>query len=366
MARLRFHLLMAVWGEPYIETMVELAIPSLLSAGNLPALAARHDCRVVFFVRASEEARIRRAPSVERLARLVPIELVHIEPDGAADAYAAMSAAHLRGCVAATADGAKAIFLFPDGVFADGSLGKVGVYAEQGKVAVICAGPILARESALPALRARVASAPLSARALAALMRRHLHPEARRSFIDSPNFCTWPTLVYWSLGAKGMLMRGCHLHPLMIDVELIASFEPLTRGTVDGLLLGETLDDWSAIHAETDSDNICVCSLTPAARVLSPKWYRRFELKRLHNTVHGPLFTGLHRHFFTRAIRIHTGDLDGPWRRLEERTAPLAQAIQSPPAAGVEHRPPEWPKRLLGWAMTALRDLRARATGRRY
>lgn len=364
---LKFHLFMVVWGDAYIETMVGLAIPTLLYDDNLPALAARHDCKMVFFTRASEEARIRHAPSVARLARLMPIEFVSIDPDSAVDAYAAMNAAHYRGCLAAKEAGARAIFLFPDGVFANGSLARAGQYAEQGKVAVICAGPLLSRDTALPALLPRVESDPLSCRELVALMRAHLHPQLRRNFIDSWDFSIWPIFVCWSLGPKGMLIRGLHLHPLMIDLSRIGSFESLKERTVDCTLLGETLDDWSDVQVETDSDNICICSLTAkAATNFNESWYRRFEFLRLHNTAYGPLFNALHRHYFTKALKFHVGDLDDEWRRIEEDTAWIAEALQEPPLSAVIHQPPRWPVRLVGKVITGVRDLLTRASRHQY
>jgi hypothetical protein len=327
---LKFHVFMAVWGERYIDTMVRLTIPTMLYAGNLPALAARHQCKVVFFTREAEEAAIRAAASVIRLAAVVPIEFVHFDPDSAANVYLAMSDAHHRGALAAQRDGARGMIAAPDMLFADGSLGRLADYAERGKVAVMCTGIRLLQEAAVPALAPRI-DAPIGSREMVALALEHLHPEMRRYFVTSPDFSTFPSMCCWDLGGKGILMRCLHLHPLMIDFTCIDRVESLKESSVDGALLGHALNDWNDIHVETDSDNIFLCSLTPADAWYSESRRAPFDIETLRRTAHGSMANALHRHFFSKAMKLHTGDLDEDWRQAEAATAWMAVAIQTPP-----------------------------------
>src|SRR5580700_252330 len=116
---LEFHVFLAVWGDSYIDPMVKLTIPTLLFGGNIPALCARHECKVIFFTRQGEEAKIRSAASVGRLAELANVEFVHFNPDAARHPYLAMSEAHLLGGMAARKVGARAIVACPDVAFSD-------------------------------------------------------------------------------------------------------------------------------------------------------------------------------------------------------------------------------------------------------
>lgn len=361
---LKFHMFMVVWGESFIDAMVKLTIPTLLYDRNLPALAARHDCKMVFFTRAADEALIRQAPSVVRLAALMPVEYVIFDPVGAVDVYHAMSDAHYRGSVAARAAGARAIVLAPDGLFANGSLAKVGEYAEQGKVAVMVPGPRLVEETIVPLLLPRIESKPLSCRELVSLMREHLHPALRRNFINSPDFSSFPTFICWSLGAKGMIIRGLHLHPLMIDFSRVGGLDTLKESgaTIDTTLLGRGVENRSDIHVETDSDNIFVCSHTPRQATYSVSCHERFRLELFHNVAYGPMFNDLNRFLFTKALKLHVGELDDDWRRLEERTAWIAEAIQKVPRAPVRNGLLRSPARIVRTAKERIQDLRARYT----
>jgi hypothetical protein len=330
---LKFHLLLAVWGDQYIDTLVRLTVPTLLYEGNLPSLAQRHQCKMVFFVRESEETKLKEAASVCRLASVVPVEFVHFDPDSALNVYLAMSDAHHRGCLAAREAGAKVITLSPDGLFADGSLSKVGDYAEQGKIAVMCSGLRILYETAAPALASRVASGAIAPRELVSLTLRYLHPEARRYFVSSLNFSTFPTICCWELGPqKGLLVRCFHLHPLMVDVTRIGSLDALKEESIDGTLLGSSLTEWSDVYVETDSDNIHVCTLTPANAFYSESLFRPFCVDDLRAMAYGPMVNGLHRHFFKQALKLHVDDLDESWNAAEASTQWIADAVQERPS----------------------------------
>ncbi|MCW5744770.1 MAG: hypothetical protein KIT36_01040 [Alphaproteobacteria bacterium] len=304
----------------------------MLYDGNLPALAARGDCKVVFFTRAAEEDTIRQAISVRRLAETVPIEFVHFDPDSASNVYLAMSEGHYLGALACKREGAHAIIAAPDMLFADGSLRRLAEHADQGKIAVMSTGIRLLQEAALPALAHRI-DAPIGCREMVALALEHLHPQMRRYFVTSRDFSTFPAVCCWDLGGKGILMRCLHLHPLMIDFSRIESVEALKEQSIDGALLGRALGNWAEIHVETDSDDIFLCSLTPANAWYSESRHEPFDIETLRHTAHGGMANALHRHFFSKAVKLHTGDLDDEWRRVEAATAWLASAIQTPPGA---------------------------------
>lgn len=361
-----FHVLMVVWGDSFIDSMVRLTIPTLLYSGNLPALCARHTCKFVICTRGEEERRIRNEPAVARLAALMPVEFVLFDPALAGETYKAMSDAHHRACLDARREGAKVIFASPDGICADGSLAKVREYAEMGKAAVVCPGPRLTEETLVPALLPRIETRPVTRRELVSLMRQHLHPQLKRNFVTSYNFATFPTFLFWSLGAKGLLMRGLHLHPLMIDFARVDGLETLAETTMDTILLGRGIANWSDIHVETDSDNIFVCSHTPRSTTYSVENFERFHVERFHHVSSGPLFNGLNRIFFSKALKLHAGDLDEEWERVERETAWLADLIQhEPPPPRPIPAPPPWTiaRHKL---MDGLQGWRARITGQQY
>jgi hypothetical protein len=333
---LNFHLFLAVWGDAYIDPMVKLTIPTLLFDRNIPALSARHECKIVFFIRDGEEAKIRSAPSVARLAETARIEFVPFDPDAERNPFLAMSKAHYLGGMAAREVGARVIVAAPDAIFANGVLAHVGKLAEQGKSAVMCPGLRLLQETAAPALARRIeaSASPVEPREMVSFMLEHLHPEVQSLFFDSTNFADSPAVCCWSLGKKGVLARCFHPHPLMIDFSRIDNLDILKKQTIDGSFLARGLASWDDIHVETDSDNIHLCTLTPR-EVFYSFSFSRFKpasvgkLRRFAHC-HPDSVESLHRDFFRQAIKMHVGDLDEEWSRVEEETAKIAAAALRP------------------------------------
>lgn len=369
---LKFNFIYVVWGDAYIDVMVRVALPTMLFKNNLPALAARHSCKVVFFIRANEEAKIRAAPSVMDLAAVVELEFHHIDPDTAPNMYMAMSEAHHRAALAAISEGALLVIGCPDAVYSDGTFTALGNYAEQGKVAVMCPGPRLVQETALPVLAEIASRKSISGRELVALTLDHIHPESARHFVDSPDFCTFPTFCMWPLGSKGMLIRSFHLHPMMIDLSHLNSLDALKEQTIDGALLGRALNDWTNVHIETDTDNIAFCTLAPRSVSNFESRHEPFDIELVRTSAHSRVVNELHRHFFTKSLKLHTGDLDHSWEELEQSTAWILDAIKIPPKPEEKPSdltPPEVPvardRRLWSWLTNSLKRIRATISGRR-
>jgi hypothetical protein len=333
---LRFHILFPVWGDPYIDLMVNIAIPTLLFQGNIPALRARHECKVVFFTRQGEEAKIRSAASVARLAEIAPIEFVHFDPNSERHAYMAMSKAHILGGIEAKKLGARMIMPCPDMAFSDGSLAYVGKLAEQGKSAVLYPGHRIIQETAAPAMERRLRSGtPIAARELVAFTLDHLHPITQTLYFDSQNFAEWPSICCWSVGRKGLLARCFQPHPLMVDFSRIGSMEVLKTQASDGSFISKGLSNWDDVHLETDSDNLHYFSFTPKNALYSYPLLRtrRANVGKLQRFAYGnPSFVdALHRSFFKKAVKMHCDDLDAEWSRVEEETAKIADDALIPP-----------------------------------
>ena len=333
---LQFHIFLAVWGDSYIDPMVNLTIPSLLFSGNIPALGARHECKVVFFTRQGEEAKIRSAASVARLIEATSVEFVHFDPDSARHPYLAMSEAHFLGGLAAKKVGARAIIACPDIAFSDGSLAHIGKLAELGKSAVMYPGHRIIQETSAPALARRMASgAPIASRELVAFTLEHIHPLTLSLYYDSTSFTEWPSICCWSLGAKGVLSRCFHPHPIMIDFSRIGAMETLKTQAIDGSFVSRGLPNWDDVHVETDSDNLHFCSFTPRDALYSYPLLRvrRASIGKLQRFAYGhpDVVDALHRSFFAKAIKMHTGALDEEWSQVEEESAKIAAAaLESP------------------------------------
>ena len=77
--RKRVRLLIALWGERYIDVFCRICLPSLLAANNLPSLARAHDLEIVLLMRSDETQRITTYPVFHRLLGVAPVRFIDID-----------------------------------------------------------------------------------------------------------------------------------------------------------------------------------------------------------------------------------------------------------------------------------------------
>lgn len=77
--RRRVRMLVALWGEAYIRLFGQSCLPTLLAAGNLPALAARHDVDLVFLTAEADSQHFANLPEYAVLRTIVNVELQSID-----------------------------------------------------------------------------------------------------------------------------------------------------------------------------------------------------------------------------------------------------------------------------------------------
>jgi hypothetical protein len=322
---MKFQLVMVVWGEAYTETMLKATIPMLLSPGNVPALSNLSSSDITFYTRPEDEKKIRDAPVVKHLQDLLALRFAYIDPSREKSKYNAMAEAQWTAALRARAEGAHCLMLGPDFLLADGSLATVNHFAAAGKRAVMSYGPRLKQEVTLQVLeniKRDDLSIAISSRQLVQLALDHMHPETSSAFVDSDRFPRAPSFCMWSM-KQGILLRGFHLHPIMIDFSdpsSIRNLDNLRTVTTDGHFIGQTISRWSDIHVETDSDNFFMCSLHPANSRL-PAISRLPTQETIRGMAYHPWMNPLHRSFFMQAIRMHAGNLDESWDAIEEESA---------------------------------------------
>lgn len=322
---MKYHLVMVVWGDPYLETMLKVTIPMLLSNGNIPALSNLSSSDITFYTRPQDERKIHDSPLLRELRRLLAIKFVHVDPTKEKSKYRAMAKAQWTAALRARAEGARCLMLGPDFVIADGSLATVDRLAMAGKRVVMSLGVRLKQESMLMALDAiprQGLSITLNSRQLVRLALDHLHPAAASAFFNSDKFTSQPTFCLWPMN-DGFLVRGFHLHPVMIDLSEsspVRNLDILRTQASDGHFTGQAVGRWSDVHVETDSDNFFMCSLHPAKASDAPSASDLPAQDTVRAMAYHSKINPLHRAFFMQAIRMHSQELDDNWDKLEDES----------------------------------------------
>lgn len=123
---------MVCWGGPYLDLMEEIAIASMLSPRNFPALCAENDLVIDFVTMPEDAPRLLAMPGLQALARLCEIRIYLFSQISEASrphlgrlSYKLLGAGSALTMKRAERDGADLIFLIPDVVYAEGSFAYV-------------------------------------------------------------------------------------------------------------------------------------------------------------------------------------------------------------------------------------------------
>jgi hypothetical protein len=335
----------SVWGEQYVDYLCRIALPSMLSPRNIPALVNNAVSSILIATTQADEKSIRSRDIFHLLTRFIDVEFAYLpQEDERLPAvtdhekkYRLLSQGHSMAADRAVGRGC-AIFLGPDAIYSDGMFSQLYELVLLGKEAVVGMGPRVNEETIVPELTSRgllLEGKPLvlQPRPAVDLLLRHLHEDARLLRWSSPLFPHLPYMCVWDLGGgEGILLRCFSLHPYLIDYRNVVGYRPRPHETsaVDASFLVDSLIPWDKIHQVTDSDDFIVLSLTPmhqrdyTGEFNSDRWAALVRSSRRHDV------TMLHHRYFMNAIKIHSGDLDTRWRQLEQETMKIAYSILSP------------------------------------
>jgi hypothetical protein len=320
-----YRIIVPVWGERFVARFVQYGLPTQLAPGNLPVLPLDR-CEYHLFTTSADAEAMRSAPAHLRLAALMPTRFEIIDDLYRGHAYAAMTECHNRGLALGRGQDCVFVFLSPDSLWADGSFRAMRKQIEEGKRAVLMAGPRVVAETVLPIVGARVSavesSIRLTGRELATLLMQHMH-HSTRAYLWEGGGSRGAGHYCWSVGTEGMLIRATHLHPVAI--------RPVDRNmrlitNLDGDFVGRCCPDVSQIHVVTDSDEMCTLEFSNAGYLEG--FYPDKPLARADHMMFLEKNTDAHhRDYLRRSIRIHAAELGQNWRAVEAESHDVVEEL---------------------------------------
>ena len=190
-ARDSVRVLLAVWGENFIDDFLQLSLPSLLAPGNLPSLAENYQTRFVFLTRLRDVPVFERHPAYQKLKTICDVDFLSIEDLIVQGGYAATLTLAFDRAVKQTGEQMLStyfVFLTADYIMADGSMQGLMRYMQQG-YSGICAGNFqVIKEEMEPFLLSQINSdtqvLQIKPRELLKKSFQHLHPVTVASFYD--------------------------------------------------------------------------------------------------------------------------------------------------------------------------------------
>ena len=255
-----------VWGAGHLGLFLNVCLPSLLAAGNLPSLAPNPQNQYLIYTRPEDEAELKAAATFRRLSEIVSVD-VRLIQEKITEPHRTMSNCHIDSIRRADEVGGAAIFLPPDCVWSENSMRALQRIARSGKSVVHMSGIRLDRDSVVPVFANRYSDdgtvLSLGPRELVSIGMHHLHPIALTHFWKEYDGQLMPANLIWNVPNEGLLLRCFHLHPLMVKSQVrFAKF----GSTIDDDLALKACPDASRDYVVTDSDEILAFEMSGLSR----------------------------------------------------------------------------------------------------
>lgn len=224
-----------VWGERYVSTFEQVAVPSLLAAVDVLGEPVK------FVIHTDAPARVRAALAGHE---------VEVRPVDPKPTYVALQQAHSDALLSAEA-GDRVVLLNADLAISGNLLARCAEHFSSGKQAVVVLGIRTAGRAERP-------PAGASPRALLEWAWLHRHQIIRD--LEWPLGTSYlPTNLFFARGAS-VVARGFHLHPVAVVRHDAIAF----KSTIDGDLLD--FFPREDIHVVVDPDDCSMCEVSPPER----------------------------------------------------------------------------------------------------
>lgn len=258
----------AVWGQWHVQTFIDMNVPTMLAAGNLPAFAALVDTTYAIYTPARDRARMEAAPSIRRMMEVVRVEFRDLTDDEIGAPVATHHHVWNQVMEQARAEAGYVLLMPPDVAWSDGSLGHLAGLIVAGKEAMFLNWHV--RSVADTFIRTFLADHEPSADCAIAvpsrdLVRRsleHVHPMTGAYLRDSRYFPFHPEMIFWPVEGEGLLMHILALVPFVFRADALELLP--TR------LVGR-MGSRDKLHFVVDSDDLYMVSLAELNK--DADWY---------------------------------------------------------------------------------------------
>ncbi len=244
-----------VWGKDYVDSLLELGLPSLMADGNIPHCARGRDVIVDVYTGEADRQTIERSAIGVDVARHASLQF-HIIPDrllypeaGKAGVNAdrwCNGGAQLCSALRAWQIGADLTFITTSGVYSDECFASAFALLDDGYGVAMTCTPRARAPAGQDTLRdyAKIESGriDIDAASLVSFIVDNLHPHCRNLFLTDPAGSARqdPTTLYFKT-PSGYASRTFQPSPLLISHELLRGDFTFDYMTTDARFVAELL-----------------------------------------------------------------------------------------------------------------------------
>ena len=231
-------ILLPSWGPAYVRQFLDLTLPTWLSAGNLPAVAALVPTEFVFLTTSQDRELLEAEPAVARLRLLMPVVFFVIDDLIVPRNHSTVLTFAWQRAIRHFGDGnPDAYFILGVGdiLFSDGALLSMVRAVEEGNRAVMMGGLQVVYEEVVEGLSVRIADAggvlPLEPRALVRWALERPHPVLAAAFVDQDiSHSVHPSHLFWRVDTDTVVAHYFNIfmfcvRPERWDFEILAPLD---------------------------------------------------------------------------------------------------------------------------------------------
>jgi hypothetical protein len=302
------------WGDWHRDMFLDVNLPTMLAAGNLPALTNEISCEYFVYTTSKDAVRTAQNGAFQRLRSLMPVNIKLFTPSKTKHPVDLHQDIWRAATEHARSRGAFILLMPPDVAWADGSFARLRDALMARKRAIFMTYPRVVSETIVPAMHERFPrnagdALAISPSALMGLAITHIHPLMAAYDRSATHFPIHPEMVLWPIDGDGFLLR-------LLARELFC-FEPGSYPLNAQSLLAR-MPPQEDIHVFRDSREFLGVSLTQLWKDM--EWYlarRRLDplfVGRWWNTYDSPV------NDYISALNLRFGCGNGNetvWRRAE-------------------------------------------------
>ncbi|OGV29514.1 MAG: hypothetical protein A3E88_00255 [Legionellales bacterium RIFCSPHIGHO2_12_FULL_35_11] len=334
---LSFYYTVVVWGDDYINMLLQVSLRCFLSENNIPGVSNLSTSKFIFVTTPRDYETISQSAIFKKLATY--LEIVFVELDSKEEnVYSRVTRGYELATILATEQQACVVYLLPDCIISDGTFLSLYKYAKEGRDVVLLPGPRVIKEKFLSLVQklnlADSEPLSLSPRKLAKIGLSCLHDEFDNYNYTRKQFTKWPHMVTFDIpGEEGLLIRAFHLHPLMVNYtnrENPIFFNILD--TIDAGFIQRNYKNLNAFVWEQDSDNMILYSMTSEKErhEAGLLWSKSEKTKAIRDMAQCSLVNELQKINFYNIYKLHVNDLNSNWLNIERDSFSMVKLVLTP------------------------------------
>lgn len=331
-----YYFFVVVWGEQFVNYLLNYCIPSLLAPNNIPALEKRSN-KFILCTTTDDWKIIKNSNSYSNLKSYIEPVFLEIDyPQNGTPSCVHMGKGHKLATELCFKDKAYGIALTPDLILSDGTIANVQRAADKGTNIVLCAAVRFEEKGVFDGLSNQGFTTSdnvlsVNGRTLVKIACSSLHSQTKVYEYGKLNFAPRSPSVFWSVPKDGgILLHTMSWCPLLLDYSVLKSHDTscLDTWTMDGDYVYKNYANNHQVHICTDSDEMMLVSwapedynpvsLLPSAFRLLLCFFNKFIcFGYVQELYFNALYDPLKRNYLKKHVYFHAKPLDKNWKKYE-------------------------------------------------